>query len=124
MCDSCNPCSEFCENRDSGTSILISEFKVALYRRICWQMRDTIWPAYIRWTDPSVRRQKCCQEKKAVEKIKVTEAEYHPLCPHCERKLSEVHWHKIKGNSMSLGYVAIYSCPHCRKVLGHTASGH
>lgn len=60
-----------------------------------------------------------------MEKIKITEVEHHPVCPYCDRKLSEIHWHKVKGASMSqVGYVAIYSCPHCRKVLLGTASGH
>jgi len=55
-----------------------------------------------------------------MEKIKLTEEQRHPICPHCERELTEMNWHKVKGSGSSLGYVAIYSCPHCRKVLGST----
>ena len=58
-----------------------------------------------------------------MEKIKVTEVQHHPVCPFCEKKLSEMNWHKVRGVSRSsVGYVAIYSCPHCRKVLATSAS--
>jgi len=58
-----------------------------------------------------------------MEKIKVEETEKHPLCPHCEGKLSKIYWHKVQGTAMTqIGYLAIYSCPHCRKVIGTTGS--
>ena len=64
------------------------------------------------------------KEKARMEKIKVTQVEHHPVCPHCEKKLAAVNWHKVQGISRSqVGYVAIYSCPHCRKVLSTSASG-
>lgn len=56
-----------------------------------------------------------------MDKIVYIEADRPPLCPHCERKLTEIHWHKIK-KALKLGYVAVHSCPHCNKVLGVTAS--
>jgi uncharacterized protein with PIN domain len=63
------------------------------------------------------------REEDDLEKIKITEVETHPLCPHCGRKLDEINWHKVRGVSMSqLGYVAVYSCPHCRKFLATSAN--
>jgi hypothetical protein len=57
------------------------------------------------------------------QKIELKESERHPICPHCEQKLSEIHWHKVRGVAMtSIGYVAVYSCPSCRKVLAASAS--
>ncbi len=57
------------------------------------------------------------------EKIKVTESKEHPLCPFCGMNLSEIHWHKVSGVALSqVGYVAVYSCPHCKKVLATSAN--
>ena len=48
-----------------------------------------------------------------------------PVCPHCEKRLKEIYWHKVQGKGMSgVGYVAVYSCPHCKKVLSTSASQH
>ena len=49
------------------------------------------------------------------ERIPSKEADYDPLCPHCEKKLEEVHWGKIKAWAND-EYVVI--CPKCRKVIG------
>ena len=59
-----------------------------------------------------------------MEKIKIEETKkYHPKCPHCEGKLSQIDWHKVQGTATTgVGYVAVYSCPHCRKVLGVSAN--
>lgn len=49
-----------------------------------------------------------------MEKIKLTEVESHPVCPYCEKKLPEIHWHKVRGTGLTgLGFGAVYSCPHC-----------
>ena len=53
------------------------------------------------------------------EKIEIRETQEQPLCPFCEKKLSTILWHKVREALFSpLGYVAIYSCPNCKKVLG------
>lgn len=57
-----------------------------------------------------------------MDKIELVETERHPLCPHCSGKLSSMNWHKVKGGAMGLGYVAMYSCPHCKKLLGSSGS--
>jgi hypothetical protein len=31
-------------------------------------------------------------------------------------------WHKVKGGPALIGYIAIMSCPHCKKVLGAVGS--
>lgn len=60
----------------------------------------------------------------ASQKIEMVESDAHPLCPHCAKKLTEIHWHKVRGVSMTaIGYLVVHSCPHCRKVLSTTASG-
>ena len=48
-------------------------------------------------------------------KLASKEVDYDPLCPHCESKLDEVGWRKIKSWGTA-EYVFI--CPHCKKVLG------
>ena len=40
-----------------------------------------------------------------------------PVCPHCEKTLSEV-FTKSKGAPFIQGSNVVYFCPHCRKVLG------
>lgn len=58
-----------------------------------------------------------------MEKIQYVEAERHPLCPHCEKTLATIEWHKVKASGLSMmGYTVVHSCPHCRKVLAATAS--
>ncbi len=58
-----------------------------------------------------------------MEKIQLTETESHPVCSHCEAKLPEINWHKVRGTGLTgLGYVAVYSCPHCKKVLSISAN--
>lgn len=48
-------------------------------------------------------------------KIKSKEADYDPLCPHCEEKLDQVHWRRIKSFTQ-VEYLVI--CPKCKKILG------
>jgi len=40
-----------------------------------------------------------------------------PLCPHCEKELTEVYI-RAKGVPFVQGTNVVYFCPHCRKVLG------
>jgi uncharacterized protein with PIN domain len=41
-----------------------------------------------------------------------------PVCPHCNKQITEVYY-KAKGPGWFLfPRTAIYFCPHCRKVLG------
>ena len=42
------------------------------------------------------------------------EAEYDPLCPHCEKKIDEVHWRKIAAVNAEY----LFICPDCKKVIG------
>ncbi|MCH8146603.1 MAG: hypothetical protein IH987_01210 [Planctomycetes bacterium] len=42
------------------------------------------------------------------------EAAYDPLCPHCEKRLSEVHWRQL--DAINAEYMFI--CPKCKKVIG------
>ncbi len=48
------------------------------------------------------------------EKLAAQEVDYEPICPHCERKIDEVHWRSIKAFHAEY----MFMCPHCRKVLG------
>ena len=40
-----------------------------------------------------------------------------PLCPHCEKELTEVYV-ESKGVPFVTGQNNVFFCPHCRKVLG------
>jgi uncharacterized protein with PIN domain len=40
-----------------------------------------------------------------------------PICPHCEKELTEVYT-RSKGVPVIQGTNVAYFCPHCRKVLG------
>ncbi len=48
------------------------------------------------------------------EKLASEEVKYEPICPHCERKMNEVHWRSMKAFHAEY----MFMCPHCRKVLG------
>jgi uncharacterized protein with PIN domain len=48
-------------------------------------------------------------------KIKVIETDEVPVCPYCEKELSEVH--NAKQGSLVERHNICF-CPHCRKVLG------
>ncbi len=48
------------------------------------------------------------------EKLPSREVDYEPLCPHCERPLSEVHWRRMEAVNAEYLFV----CPQCRKVIG------
>jgi len=49
-------------------------------------------------------------------KIKVVETTEAPVCPYCEKELSEIH---VNAKQVSLvEWHNICFCPHCRKVLG------
>ena len=40
-----------------------------------------------------------------------------PVCPYCEREISEVYARK-RGFPLGEGRSIMFFCPHCRKVLG------
>jgi uncharacterized protein with PIN domain len=40
-----------------------------------------------------------------------------PVCPHCEREITEV-YSRRKGVALIQGQEVVYFCPHCRKILG------
>ncbi len=44
-----------------------------------------------------------------------------PICPHCEKKLSEI-YSKSQGAGFVMGKDTVYFCPHCSKVLGFAQS--
>lgn len=56
------------------------------------------------------------------EKIQLDQSEMPPQCPHCQETLTTMHWHKVQGGPWALRYIAIMSCPHCRKALGAIGS--
>ena len=47
-------------------------------------------------------------------KLASKEADYDPLCPHCEKRIEEVHWRQV--DAVNAEYLFI--CPNCKKVLG------
>ena len=47
-------------------------------------------------------------------KIASQEATYDPICPHCEKKITEVHWRMM--NAVNAEY--LFTCPSCKKVIG------
>ncbi len=47
-------------------------------------------------------------------KLESQEVDYPPICPHCEKKIDEIHWRQIKAFHAEY----LFMCPHCRKVLG------
>ncbi|MEZ4649187.1 MAG: hypothetical protein R3E97_10475 [Candidatus Eisenbacteria bacterium] len=58
------------------------------------------------------------------EKIEVKEQkEYHPKCPHCDKVLSQIFFHKVRTVGMTgIGYLAVYSCPYCKVAIGTSAN--
>jgi len=47
-------------------------------------------------------------------KVASKEANYNPLCPHCEKTIDEVHWRQIEAVNAEY----LFFCPKCKKVLG------
>ncbi len=47
-------------------------------------------------------------------KVSQREADYEPLCPHCDQPIREVHWRQLQAVNAEY----LFACPHCRKVLG------
>jgi len=41
-----------------------------------------------------------------------------PVCPHCDKALSEVYYRARGAGWFVFPRSALYFCPHCRKVLG------
>ncbi len=52
-------------------------------------------------------------------KVVSQEADYDPLCPHCGKKIGEVHWRKIQAFTQT---EYLFICPSCRKILGVTGA--
>lgn len=48
-------------------------------------------------------------------KVSSKEADYDPICPHCEKELEEIHWRRIKS---FLASEYLFICPKCKKVIG------
>ena len=48
-------------------------------------------------------------------KVASTEADCDPLCLHCEKKLEEFHWRRIKAFAK---WEYLYIFPTCKKVIG------
>lgn len=48
-------------------------------------------------------------------KIASKEADYDPLCAHCEKEINEIHWRRIKSWST---YEYLFICPTCKKIIG------
>ncbi len=47
-------------------------------------------------------------------KLVSKEVEYDPLCPHCEKKIEEVHWRRIAAVNAEY----LFICPKCKKIIG------
>ena len=47
-------------------------------------------------------------------KLASKQADFDPLCPHCEKRLSEVQWRQIEAVNAEY----LFACPHCKKVIG------
>ncbi len=48
------------------------------------------------------------------ERLASEESKHDPVCPHCEKKIAEMHWRR----SQAFHEEYVFMCPHCRKVLG------
>ena len=44
-----------------------------------------------------------------------------PACPHCDAELPQIYMRKLRRASFGIGRGFVFSCPHCRKVLGFGA---
>ncbi len=53
-------------------------------------------------------------DKAMTAKVASQESTADPICPHCEKKLKEIHWRRISAWCEEY----LYMCPHCHKVLG------
>lgn len=47
-------------------------------------------------------------------KMASNEAEYDPICPHCEKELKEVHWRQVQAVNAEYLFIG----PKCRTVIG------
>ena len=60
--------------------------------------------------------------------MKVEEAKYNPKCPYCEKEIETIGLHQgepitFLGMKMRNATLAVFSCPHCQKVLGTAHQG-
>jgi len=52
---------------------------------------------------------------------KPKEAEYNPICPHCDKKIPYLNAHcwEVRGFILKEGgRIGAFSCPNCKKFLG------
>jgi len=42
----------------------------------------------------------------------------HPVCPHCNERLTQVYYRAKGPGWLVFARNAVYFCPHCNKVLG------
>jgi hypothetical protein len=59
------------------------------------------------------------------DEVEFVEARDPPVCPHCEARLTQVEYRRLK---LSFGFmrftsVILLTCPHCHNVLGTQAWG-
>lgn len=47
-------------------------------------------------------------------KLAAQQADYDPICPHCEKPIVEVQWRQIEAVNAEY----LFTCPNCRKVIG------
>ncbi len=47
-------------------------------------------------------------------KLASQQADYDPLCPHCNKAIEEIHWRQV--DAINAEYLFI--CPKCKKVIG------
>ena len=47
-------------------------------------------------------------------RLAAKQADYDPLCPHCEKKLSEIHCRQVEAANAEY----LFICPKCKKVVG------
>jgi hypothetical protein len=52
-----------------------------------------------------------------MELIKQEDRE-NPICPHCDKEMTQIVAKQFDKSWLGIMVRFIYSCPHCRKVLG------
>ena len=54
----------------------------------------------------------CAYAAETATKLASKEADYDPLCPHCEERIGEVHWRMVEAVNAEY----LFMCPSCRKM--------
>ena len=52
------------------------------------------------------------------------EAHENPICPYCERELTQILVKQVPKGFLKVTEKVIYFCPHCKKVLGVAQSAY